>query len=101
MLYSSDCFLPQTDATTREFLPPKDSINLKREACCITNTNLGSPVLLYIAQFQPRFRNSFVTSPVVGYVEINWAGHVAGMGLMKNAYKISVGREGAEWNTKI
>lgn len=73
--------------------------NLKREACCITNINLRSPVLLYIVRFQPRFRTSFVTSPVVGYVAINWAGHVAGMGLKKNAYKISVGSEEAEWNT--
>jgi len=84
----------------REFLPPKDSINLKRKACRITNTNLRSPVLPYIAQFQQRFRNSFVTSPVDGYVEINWAGHAAGMGLMKNACSVSVGSEGAEWNTQ-
>jgi hypothetical protein len=37
---------------------------------------------------------------VVVYVKMNGAGHETGMGLTKNAYKISAGSEEAEWNTQ-
>lgn len=97
MLYNPDCFLPQDRCNYEGISASQGRHNLKERRVELPTQTLNPLFSVYIAQFKSRFRNN-ITSPVVLYVDINWAANVAGTGQMKNAFKFFVASAEAKWN---
>jgi hypothetical protein len=99
VLYNPDCFLPQDRCNHEGISASQGRHNLKERRVELPTQTFIPLFSLYIAQFKPRFRNNII-SPVALYIDINWEGHVAGMGQMNNTFKFLVVSAEAKWNTQ-
>jgi hypothetical protein len=45
-----------------------------------------------LIRYQCKFRNLYSSPNIIGVRRVGWVGHVAHIGLMRNAYKVSDGK---------